>query len=169
MVRRAGPLLALALGVAFAAPAAADAADPADPSAPATALPSDAPAWAYELASELMSPFCPGRTLADCPSPAAASIRMWIVVQAAAGRTREDVEGELYERYGDAIRAAPRAEGLGLTAYVVPVAAFVAGGLLVAFVLRRMTRGGSAAPPPAVAAHALDPELERRVDEELAR
>jgi cytochrome c-type biogenesis protein CcmH/NrfF len=121
---------------------------------PAAALPTNAPPWAYELAAELMSPFCPGRTLADCPSPNAASIRMWIVVQAAAGRTRDDVQAELYERYGDVMRPAPRAEGFGL---------------LVALVLRRMTRRG-AAPAQAVAApRPLDPELERRVDEELAR
>ena len=48
----------------------------------------DHPDWVYDVANELMSPFCPGRTLADCPSPDAASLRMWIAVQAAAGRSR---------------------------------------------------------------------------------
>jgi len=170
MVRALRLALVLAL-LALAAPAVAQS-NPEDPSISATQLPADAPSWAYELASELMSPFCPGRTLADCPSPNAASIRMWIVVQAAAGRTRDDVEQELFDRYGDVIRSAPRAEGLGLTAYIVPAAAFVAGGLLVAFVLRRLTRRGSAPPPtsePAAAPRPVDPELERLVDEELAR
>lgn len=142
---------------------------PLGPAGPARAAEpaAEAPSWAYELAADLMSPFCPGRTLADCPSPNAASLRMWIVVQAAAGRTREDVEQELYERYGDVIRSKPRAEGFGLAAYLVPLGAFAAGGLLVAAVLRRMTRRpaqpGASAPPPA------DPELERMVDEDLAR
>ena len=30
---------------------------------------------AYALSRELMSPYCPGRTLADCPSPDAAALR----------------------------------------------------------------------------------------------
>jgi cytochrome c-type biogenesis protein CcmH/NrfF len=152
-----------------AAPALA--ADPPDPAQTPAAAPPQvdtgaAPSWGYELAAELMSPFCPGRTLADCPSPAAANIRMWILVQAAAGRTKADVEDELLQRYGDRIRSAPKAEGFGWAAYLVPLGVFVGGGLLVAYVLRRMTRG--APPPPPAAARPVDPELERRVDEELA-
>jgi cytochrome c-type biogenesis protein CcmH len=165
VVRRVA--LALAIAWLVAAPVLADAPDPAQgPGAPSVD-PSSAPSWGYELAAELMSPFCPGRTLADCPSPAAANIRMWILVQAAAGRTKEDVEDELLARYGDRIRSAPKAEGFGWAAYLVPLGVFVGGGLLVAYVLRRMTRG--APPPPPDAALPVDPELERRVDEELAR
>jgi cytochrome c-type biogenesis protein CcmH/NrfF len=165
MVR--GLLAATLVLLALAAPAAADSPSPAATIVPAAELPHDAPPWAYELAAELMSPFCPGRTLADCPSPNAASIRMWIIVQAAAGRTRDDVQSELFERYGDAMRPAPRAEGVGLLSYLVPIGAFAAGGLLLAWVLRRLTRRGTA--PAAAAVRPLDPELERRVDEELAR
>src|SRR5262245_29096998 len=126
-----------------------------------------APAWAYDLPNALMSPFCPGRSLADCPSPDAASLRMWIIVQAAAGRTRADVEEELYARYGEMIRSAPKAEGFGTAAYVIPVAVFAAGGALVAWFLRRATRRAAAHFPPA--APPLDPELERRIDEALSR
>jgi len=164
--------VALALAIAWLVAAPALAADPPDSAQAPTAAPpqvdtSTAPSWAYEVPAELMSPFCPGRTLADCPSPAAASIRMWILVQAAAGRTRDDVENELIARYGDRIRSAPKAEGFGWAAYLVPLGVFVGGGLLVAYVLRRMTRG--APPPPPEAIRPVDPELERRVDEELAR
>ena len=122
--------------------------------------------WAYALADEIMSPFCPGRTLDDCPSPQAESLRLWLIVQEAAGRSRDDVLAQLYERYGDVIRPAPRAEGIGITAYVFPALVFVAGGILVAWYLRRQTRVEPALEttpaPPA------DPELERIVDEELA-
>ena len=152
MVKHALAVLVLALG--FAAPAVAD----------------GPPDWAYQVPAELMSPFCPGRTLADCPSPAAESMRLWILTQAAAGRTREDIEAELFARYGDIMRSAPRAEGFGLGAYLFPLAAFAAGGVLVAFVLRRLTRpapGAEVAPPAAPPPS--DPELERLVDEELAR
>lgn len=121
--------------------------------------------WAYDLAGELMSPFCPGRTLADCPSQAAKSLTMWMVVQEAAGRTRTDVEEELLARYGEVMRPAPKAEGIGLTAYIIPAVTFAGGGLLVGFFLSRQTRGTRAAPEPQAVN---DPELERIVDEELA-
>jgi cytochrome c-type biogenesis protein CcmH/NrfF len=134
--------------------------------------------WAYDAAHELMSPFCPGRTLAECTSPQAGELRAWIVVQAAAGRSRDEVYEELYERYGNKIRPTPKAEGIGLTAYALPIGAFLAGGVLVVVVLRRLTAGGGAPEPavarrpgaPAVVAAAStseDAELQRIVDEEL--
>jgi len=125
--------------------------------------------WAYDLANQIMSPYCPGRTLAECPSPQADTLRMWLIVQEAAGRDRAEVEAELLERFGDAILAAPRPEGFGLAAYLVPVLVFLAGGVLVGVVLRRFTR---VRPLPAAGfapGEPLDPELERQVDEELAR
>ena len=153
-VRVCALLLALA---AFAAPAAA--ATPASDDA--------ATRWAYDLANDLMSPFCPGRSLADCPSPDAASLRMWIVVQAAAGRTRADVEEELYARYGEVIRAAPKAEGFGAGAYLIPIGVFAGGGALVAWFLRRATRRARARPEEPT--RGLDPEVERKLDELLGR
>ncbi len=134
---------------------------------PATADPADPEGWAYELWHEIMSPFCPGRSLADCPSPQAESLRAWILVQEATGRSQADVETELLERYGDVILSAPRAEGIGLAAYAIPALAFVVGGVLVGVFLRRSTRAGS--PPPGPVAEALDPELARLVDEDLER
>ncbi len=121
--------------------------------------------WAYQLAHDLMSPFCPGRTLSACSSPQAESLRMWMIVQEASGRSREDVEAELFERYGDVLRPAPRATGFGLAAYVFPVVAFLAGGVFVVVFLRRQTR---AVATPESSLHPSDPELERVIDQELA-
>jgi cytochrome c-type biogenesis protein CcmH/NrfF len=148
--------IALALALCASAPVAAETGG-------------ESSSWAYEAAAELMSPFCPGRTLADCPSPDAESLRLWLVVQAAAGRSRDEVEAELFARYGDQMRPAPKAEGVGLAAYLIPIAVFVAGGFLIAFFLRRNTRP---TPAPAAAGAApvpLDPELERILDEDIAR
>ncbi len=121
--------------------------------------------WAYRLSHDLMSPFCPGRTLAACTSPQADSLRMWLIVQEASGRSREDVEAELFERYGDVLRPAPRATGFGLTAYAFPVVAFLAGGVVVAVFLRRQTRAAATREP---SSQPSDPELERIIDQELA-
>jgi cytochrome c-type biogenesis protein CcmH/NrfF len=137
----------------------------AAPSAPAR----EPEGWAYDIANEIMSPYCPGRTLAECPSPQADTLRMWLIVQEAAGRDRAEVEAELMQRFGDTILAAPRPEGFGLAAYLVPVLIFLVGGVLVLFLLRQFTR---ARPLPAAGVapgEPLDPELERQIDEELAR
>jgi len=127
-------------------------------------------AYSYALWTGLMSPYCPGRVLIDCPSPQADELRSWIQDQEDAGRGRTEVERDLYARFGDVILQAPRASGFGLAAYVIPLVAAVAGVALVAAFLRRQARSGARvktgpSPPPRRAP--LDPDLERRIDEEL--
>ncbi len=131
---------------------------------PASAEASAARGWSYGLWNELMSPYCPGRTLADCPSQQAEELREWIVAQEQAGRARDDVTGELFRSFGDVLRQAPKAEGMGLAAYGIPIALFCAGGALVALFLGRR-RGGTPATAPRVAV--VDPELQRELDEEI--
>ena len=58
-------------------------------------------------------------------------------------------------------------EGLGIASYVIPIVAFLAGGGLLAWFLRRATR--DAAEEPRLPQEPLDPELERLLDEELSR
>ncbi len=106
-------------------------------SAPVALAAAEPEGWSYELAHELMSPYCPGRTLAECPSSKADTLRMWLQVQEASGRSVEEVKAELVERFGDRVLSAPRPEGFGLAAYVLPVLAFVTGGLLVWRFLRK--------------------------------
>jgi len=128
--------------------------------------------WGYALAHELMSPFCPGRTLAACTSPQAAELRQWILVQEAAGATREQVEAQLLARYGDVLRSAPVAQGWGLYAYALPAGAGVVGVALVFLVLRRIVRPtretevARSTKPPALARDE-EAELEKLVEEEL--
>jgi cytochrome c-type biogenesis protein CcmH/NrfF len=132
------------------------------------ALPVFAADWGYDLAGELMSPYCPGRALSECPSPDAEKLRAWILAQEEAGRSRADVEAELFLQFGEQLRQAPKAEGVGLIAYAIPVAVFALGGLIVAVFLRRGSRPAVAAPlamPQALEGE--DEELERFLDDEL--
>jgi len=122
--------------------------------------------YSIELYNGLMSPYCPGRTLMDCPSGQAAELRDWIAEQEQAGRPRQEVEDQLYAQFGDVILQAPRAEGFGLAAYVLPILAFLLGGAIVWVFLRRQAAALAAAPPARPRA-SLDPEIERRIDEEL--
>jgi cytochrome c-type biogenesis protein CcmH/NrfF len=111
-----------------------------------------------------MSPYCPGRSLIECPSPQATDLRLWIQAQEKAGVARSDVEARLFEQFGDQLRHSPRAEGWGLWAYLVPGLAMVAGGVLVLGFLRRPA--AALAPAPASAA-SVDPELAREIEREL--
>jgi len=135
----------------------------------AAAVPSHAAAaeegWGYALANELMSPYCPGRALAECPSPQAGELRQWILDQERAGVPRAQVEAQLYQRWGDQLRQAPRAAGVGLVAYLIPIFVLIAGGGLVALFLRRQRQ--AATPPAAPRLAPVDAELERQLEEEL--
>lgn len=140
--------------------------------APVAALAADeAPGWHYDLEQHLMSPYCPGRTLTDCTSPQAAELRQWIVQQEEAGRSREEVEAQIYEQFGDVILQAPKAKGFGLAAYVIPAVGVVVGGAIVGIFLRRQSlkAARAEAAPRYVSDPALDPELDRRIDEEMSR
>jgi cytochrome c-type biogenesis protein CcmH len=135
---------------------------------PAVAAAEEKPAgsWHYDLSQHLMSPYCPGRTLVDCSSSQAAELREWIAAQEQAGVSREAVEQQLYQEFGDVILQAPKASGFGLAAYVIPAIGLLAGGAFVALFLRRQAAG---VPVAASAAGPSDPELERRIDEEMRR
>jgi cytochrome c-type biogenesis protein CcmH/NrfF len=141
--------------------------------APAVSAESGAPAetegWAWAYFNEVMSPFCPGRTLSACTSGQADTLRMWILVQEAAGRSQEDVHEELLAKYGDVVLSAPRPAGFGVTAYALPALFFLGGGLIVGVYLKRQTRGVSEAAPAVAPSAPLDPEIERAIDEELSR
>lgn len=154
---------------AGAEPGGAVAGEPAAPDSSARS------SWAYDLAGELMSPFCPGRTLAACPSPQAGELIQWIATQEAAGATREDVVRMLVERFGEDVLGTPPAKGIGLWARVLPVLGFLGFGGIALLVLRRIVapaaraRGGAGSPPaPAAAARPLG-GAPRGASEELAR
>ena len=53
-----------------------------------------------ELSSDLMSPYCPGRTIASCPSKNARVLEDQILAEAKAGKTREEIEQQLVGRFG---------------------------------------------------------------------
>ena len=56
-----------------------------------------------------------------------------------------------------------------MTAYLIPMVIFLAGGLLVGIFLWRQTRAAAEHAAEAPPAEPLDPEIERVIDEELAR
>jgi len=120
---------------------------------------------ASRIFNSTMSPFCPGLLIANCPSPGAADLKEQIRIQLAAGVPPDSVRARLRAAYGSEVDAVPRAEGFGLLAWIMPAAALLSGGVVLAWWLRR--RGGLPASPAAPTA-ALDAEAQARLDRELA-
>lgn len=117
---------------------------------------------ANDVAQEVMSPFCDGVTLHDCPSRAALDLRDDIEEWARAGWSKARIMDELEEQFGPRIHATPQSSQ-GLAAWVLPGAALVAGLIAAAVLAARWSRrrgDGDVAPVPATD-HA-------RVERELA-
>lgn len=117
-----------------------------------------------EMEGEVMCPVC-GTTLDQSDSPAAQQIKRVIARRIAAGDTKGAIENRLVAEYGDAILAAPRHEGFGLLAWWLPLGGIVLAAAIVAFGAWRWSHSREREPD----APQLDPALERRLDEELAR
>jgi len=77
---------------------------------------------AQQLYGEYMSPFCPGRLLADCGSSGAADLRDEIRSALDQGISADEIRNQLEHTYGVSLRASPKAAGWGLLAWLVPAA-----------------------------------------------
>jgi cytochrome c-type biogenesis protein CcmH len=126
---KAGRIVLACLLTAIAAAAVISARGP-DPDATPTAQAVD---------NRVMSQWCPGLTLAECPSSQAAALREKIAAHVAEGWTNRRIDAWLVDSYGEAVLGRPRSAA----AFLVPLIAVAAGGLVVAFVLRRRPPRGS--------------------------
>jgi cytochrome c-type biogenesis protein CcmH len=126
---------------------------------------SDARPTLEDLEDEIMCPVCPGETLEQSSSPAAQQVERFIAVRIRAGDSKQEIKDKLVEQYGPRILAAPPKEGFDLLAWVLPLAGALGAALVLGLAAWRWSRGRE--PPGGVAP--LDPELERRLDRELAR
>ncbi len=154
MIARAAKTVAL-LGVALAL--AAPAAGAAEPQ---TSL--------SEISSEVMCPVC-GTLLELAESPQAQREKAFVERLVEQGKSKQQIKDALVAEYGDEVLALPQGSGFSLSAYVVPIVAFVVAAIALAFGIARWRRAGGgdddSAPPPA-GPSAADSE---RLDADLAR
>lgn len=121
---------------------------------------------ANEIFSSVMSPFCPGMTIATCPSSQAADLRVEIRARLAAGATKQDVLDELYAVWGEDVLGPAPTGGLGVFAWLVPGGVMVLAAAALTVWLRSSSRRYGT---EAAAAGTLDPEAQRRLEQELAQ
>lgn len=140
-------LTALIVIVGFAASALADPEDVAN-----------------AVSREIMSPFCDGVTLHDCPSDEAARLRDRITRMAANGSSKERIIAKLSSdsEYGPGILPVSPNSGRGLVARLVPLLALVVGGLLLWRLLSRWT-----GPPEDGPHESVSPEDRSRIEAEM--
>jgi cytochrome c-type biogenesis protein CcmH len=146
----------LLIGAAALAPAAAQAA-----TAPRASL--------TQIENDVMCVAC-HEPLSVAQSPEAFSERAYIRQLIAQGLTQKQIEQQLVGQYGPSVLAKPPAHGFNLLIYVLPPLLLAIGILTLVLTLpkwRRRSRLAAATQPPAPPP--LDPEDERRLDEDLAR
>ena len=125
-----------------------------------------------ELENEIMCPVC-GTTLAQSDSPAAHAIERDIRARIAKGWTKSQIKDSLVRDYGEEILASPPKHGFNLLAWLLPLAGLAAAAAVLGVAAwgwsRRKPEPETVSPQSLNGHGPIDPELDRRVDEELAR
>jgi cytochrome c-type biogenesis protein CcmH len=141
----------------------------------ALVLPASAAAACPELRGlegQLMCPTC-GTTLELSNAPAANQIRRFVCARAAAGDSDGEIKDKLVGEFGRGVLASPPREGFDLLAWVLPLLGLGLGAAAIGFFVVRWSRARETEPPfeaPSANGRAdLDPALEKRLEEELAR
>ena len=124
-----------------------------------------APPNAADLEAEIVCPVCE-TTLDQSNAPIAQRMKAFIRARIAAGDDEQQIKDALVAQFGTEVLAKPPGGGFGLLAWLLPIGAVALAAVVVGVLIRSWSRRRS---PPAGVDESLDPELERLVDEELAR
>jgi len=122
---------------------------------------------AFSLYQQVMSPFCPGRALSDCPSSKAHDLKAEIRAKLEAGVEPSRILEDIFARFGEQYRAVPGYSGFALLAWIGPIV-FLVIGLLFALRFANAGRAASAAVDSGTR-HEIAENLRQEVEEELSR
>jgi cytochrome c-type biogenesis protein CcmH len=124
-----------------------------------------------DLEGKFICPTCK-TTLDQSDAPAARQIKTYISRRIADCASEQQISDELVAQFGTSVLAAPPRKGFHWLAWLLPLVGLAAAAVVISVLVWRWSRAGPAA-TPAVAdqngSGAIDPELERRLDRELAR
>lgn len=121
----------------------------------------DAQDVARRVAQEIISPFCPGVTLHDCPSSEADEMRREILALAETGMSSDEIIDLLVEERGEEILAEPSSP----VARMLPAVLVALGAGVALFLMTRWSRRRRAEP----AAEGLNEAERNRVRAEIDR
>jgi cytochrome c-type biogenesis protein CcmH/NrfF len=120
-----------------------------------------------EIEKQVMCPVC-GTLLQLAESPQAQREKAFIERLIAEGKTEDQIKDALVAEYGDEVLALPQDSGFSLSAYVVPIVAFVVAAIALAFGVMRWRRASSSGRGQPAAAGPKGDDAER-LDADLAR
>ena len=123
---------------------------------------------AADLEGELMCPTCK-TTLDQSDAPAAQRIKAVVRERVGTCTPESEIKDELVAQFGPAVLAAPPREGFHWLAWLLPLVGLIAAAAVVSVLVWRWSRNRPAEPAASIGRVSLDPELERRLDSELAR
>jgi len=137
------------------------------PAAAAADAPSSLRTTLNEIEEEVMCPVC-GTLLGLAESPQATREKAFVEKLIKEGKTKDEIKDALVAQYGNAVLAEPNGGGFSISAYVVPIVAFVVAAILLAAAVWKWRRSsGSGDDLPAVEGPSA--EDRRRLDEDLGR
>jgi cytochrome c-type biogenesis protein CcmH/NrfF len=94
-----------------------------------------------EIEEEVMCPVC-GTLLQLAEAPQAQRQKAFISRLIEEGRSEEQIKDALVAEYGDEVLATPEGSGFSLSAYVVPIVAFLLAAVALAIGVLRWRRAG---------------------------
>ena len=135
-------------------------------SSPAQPTPEDlqAEALTRDIAADMPSPYCPGRSIASCPSEAARALEDDIHALAKQGKDRQQIEQILVGRFGEEKMGQSQQTDILVTILIAVALAFIAIVTIARKWLARRPATTDQAPGPALAEVSAN-ELDRLEDE----
>jgi len=121
-----------------------------------------------EIEAEVMCPVC-GTLLELAESPQAQRQKVFVARLIAAGRSKDEIKDALVAEYGEEVLALPSGDGFNLSAYLVPIVAFVLAAVALALGVRRWRRDGGDGGPAGPAPTGPSEADSKRLDADLSR
>ncbi|HET8815629.1 MAG TPA: cytochrome c-type biogenesis protein CcmH [Solirubrobacterales bacterium] len=123
-----------------------------------------------EIEEEVMCPVC-GTLLQLAEAPQAQRQKAFISRLIDEGKTEEQIKDALVAEYGDEVLALPQGSGFDLSAYVVPIVAFLLAAVALAVAVARWRRAGGGGSSGKSSGPAAGPQGEdaERLEADLAR
>jgi cytochrome c-type biogenesis protein CcmH/NrfF len=121
-----------------------------------------------EISGEVMCPVC-GTLLELAESPQAQREKVFVERLVDEGKSKQQIKDALVAQYGNEVLALPQGSGFSLSAYVVPIVAFLVAAIALAFGVLKWRRSSEPPDGGTPAAAGPSPEDSERLDADLAR
>lgn len=92
------------------------------------------------VASRLRCPVCQGESIQDSPAELSTQMKTLVREQLANGKSEQEVLDYFVQKYGQWILLEPKAEGINLLVYWLPVFFLVIGAVGITLAVKRWTR-----------------------------